>query len=119
VVRKESKRTHCSCGGAPQKETGDAKLPKRLHASKESAERPTPTTLNGVACQAAWGVRAVAVPVPVRKCTIAVGGEVVPAIRALAGRDGDFDQISAATDQQVRCQTEEAVEPLGEHAFGF
>ena len=44
--------------------------------------------------------------------------------RVLAGRGRDLDQISVAINQEtgpaeMRCQPEGAVEPLGEHAFGF
>jgi hypothetical protein len=54
-----------------------------------------------------------------------VAGEVVAATtRVLAGRSRDLDQISVAINEEtgpaeVRCQPEGAVEPLGEHAFGF
>jgi hypothetical protein len=54
-----------------------------------------------------------------------VGGEVVAATtRVLAVRGRDLDQMSVAINQEVgpsemRCQPEGAVEPLGEHAFGF
>jgi hypothetical protein len=49
---------------------------------------------------------------------------VAATTRALAGRGRDLDQISVAIDQEtgpaeMRCQPEGAVEPLGEHAFGF
>jgi hypothetical protein len=68
-------------------------------------------------------VRAVVVLVLER--AFVVGGEVVAATtRALAGRGRDLDQISVAINQEtgpaeMRCQPEGAVEPLGEHAFGF
>jgi hypothetical protein len=54
-----------------------------------------------------------------------VGGEVVAATtRVLEGRGRDLDQISVAINQEtgpaeMGCQPEGAVEPLGEHAFGF
>ena len=54
-----------------------------------------------------------------------IGGEVMAATtRILAGRGRDFNQISVAIYQEtgpaeMRCQPEGAVEPLGEHAFGF
>jgi hypothetical protein len=53
-----------------------------------------------------------------------VGGEVAATTRALTGRGRDLDQISVAKKQEtgpaeMRCQPEGAVEPLGEHAFGF
>ena len=54
-----------------------------------------------------------------------VGGEVVAATtRVLAGRGRDLDKILVAINQEtgpaeMRCQPEGAVEPLGEHAFGF
>jgi hypothetical protein len=52
-----------------------------------------------------------------------VGGGVVAATRALAGRGRDLDQISVAIDQETGpaemcCQPEGAAGPLGEHAFG-
>jgi hypothetical protein len=68
-------------------------------------------------------VRAVVVIVLER--VFVVGGEVVAATtRVLAGRGRDLDQISVAINQEtgpteMRCQPEGALEPLGEHAFGF
>jgi hypothetical protein len=68
-------------------------------------------------------VRAVVVLVLER--VFVVRGEVVAATtRSLAGRGRDLDQISVSIDQEtglaeMRCQPEGAVEPLGEHAFGF
>jgi hypothetical protein len=53
------------------------------------------------------------------------GGEVVAATtRVFTGKGRDLDQISVAIDQEtgpveMRCQPKGAVEPLGEHAFGF
>jgi hypothetical protein len=54
-----------------------------------------------------------------------VGNEVEAATTSvLAGRGRDLDQISKAINQEtgpaeVRYQSEGAVEPLGEHGFGF
>jgi hypothetical protein len=68
-------------------------------------------------------VRAVLVLVLER--AFVVGGEVVAATtRVLAGRGKDFDKILVAINKEtglaeMRCQPEGAVEPLGEHAFGF
>ena len=66
-----------------------------------------------------------AVVVPVLERAFVVRGEVVVATtRALAGRGRDLGQISVAIDQEagpaeMRCQPKRAVEPLGEHSFGF
>ena len=84
--------------------------------AKTRTRERSPTTLIGVA-------RVVVVLVLER--VFVVGGEVVAATtRALAGRGRDLDQISVAIKQEtgpaeMRCQPEGAVEPLGEHAFGF
>ena len=83
---------------------------------KHALKQRSPTTLIGV-------VRVVVVLVLER--VFVVGGEVVAATtRVLAGRGRDLDQISVAINQEtgpaeMRCQPEGAVEPLGEHAFGF
>ena len=68
-------------------------------------------------------VEAAVVPVRVLERAFVVGGEVVAATSALAGRGRELNQISAIDPEtgpaEERCQSEGAVEPLGEHAFGF
>ena len=83
---------------------------------KHTLMQRSPTTLIGVV-----GV----VIVLVLERVFVVGGEVMAATtRILAGRGRDLNQISVAINQEtgpaeMRRQPEGAVEPLGDHAFGF
>jgi hypothetical protein len=60
----------------------------------------------------------------VAKLAFAARGEVAVATRTLAGRGGDFDQVSEVIDQEsgpteMSVQPKRAAMPLGDHALGF
>jgi len=69
-------------------------------------------------------VSAMDVVVFIPECTFVARGYVVVAIWALAGGDGDLDEVSIAIcrktgSAKIRRQAKRAARPLGEHALGI